>query len=431
MPAASPDSSQPPHTIVGVGKLAEPRSEYLPLTDTTWPSPPAPRPTPTPAPAPQPAPREVRALWISRFDLGSPPVKRARLEELINKAADTGFTAVLLQVRATGDAYYTPGVEPWSYRMTSSRVSDLGKNPGWDPLAVAIEIAHKHGLELHAYLNAFTTWEADRGAPPHTTPEHPYWQLAGYSTASPHYDPSWRVYATVNGVPTPMGDTKTSPVPCSEYIWSSAGVERVHQQNLAVIRDIVKRYAVDGIHLDRIRYPGRQYSHDPETYAAWHDARPPAALENWQRDNLSRWMLRYRLDMKAIRPKALLSAAVWFTCQKTARITFPTSQGYYDYFQDSHRWLSQGSLDAIAPMIYGPTFNEDLAKWKLLADDHVAAQGKRQVWLGIGADMVRFSAIADRIAYARQIGARGIAIWSAGALNTRGYWDELKAGPFK
>ena len=61
-----------------------------------------------------------------------------------------------------------------------------------------------------------------------------------------------------------------------------------------MIRDIVTRYAVDGIHLDRVRYPGRQYSHDPETYAAWHAAKPPASLENWQRDHLSEWIARYR-----------------------------------------------------------------------------------------------------------------------------------------
>lgn len=63
------------------------------------------------APKP-PLPLEVRALWISRFDLGSPPVKRARLEALIEAAAGAGFNVVLLQVRATSDAYYTPGLDP-------------------------------------------------------------------------------------------------------------------------------------------------------------------------------------------------------------------------------------------------------------------------------------------------------------------------------
>lgn len=379
----------------------------------------------------QPARREVRALWISRFDLGSPPIQRARLEYLINKAADAGFNVILLQVRATGDAYYTPGVEPWSYRLTSLSTGDLGRNPGWDPLAVAIDLAHARGIELHAYLNAFSTWECDRGIPPHTTPEHPYWTLANYTPGGQGYDFTWRVYAKVNGAPTPMGSTSTSAAPCAEYIWASAGVERVHQQNLAVIRDIVTRYAVDGIHLDRVRYPGAQYSHDPETYAAWQAAIPPVTLADWQRDHLTEWVARYRAEIKAIRPQVTFSAAVWFTYKKTAAITFPTSQGYSDYYQDSHRWLTEGDMDAIAPMIYGATFNSDITKWQVLADDHVSVQGSRQVWLGIGADQADFQQVADRIAYARQIGARGVAVWSAGALDSRGYWDDLKAGPFK
>ena len=334
---------------------------------------PQPQPQP-PLAAPESKPTEVRALWISRFDLGSPPLKRARLEGLLNKAADAGFNAVLLQVRATGDAYYASNVEPWSYRLTSSRVADLGRNPGWDPLQVALETAHARGLQLHAYLNAFSVWECGRGAPPHTTPEHPYWKLAGYDPSTKQYDSSWRVHAKVGGSPQPMGDTKTGAVACSEYLWASAGVDRVHEQNLAVIQDLVTRYAVDGIHLDRVRYPGRQYSHDPETYASWHAAAPPTSLENWQRDNLSQWIARYGQEIKTIRPAATFSAAVWFTYKKTAAMKFPTSQGYYDYYQDSHRWLAEGSVDAIAPMIYGTTFDTDISKWKVLADDHVAVQ---------------------------------------------------------
>lgn len=427
-----------PGPQVGVGKPTPPTPKYPPVVGRPFPKPPlqpapapSPPPTPTPAPPPAPAPPEVRALWVSRFDLGSPPLKRARLEEVIDKAANAGFNALLLQVRATGDAYYTPGVEPWSYRLTSSRVADLGRNPGWDPLAVAIEAAHTRGLALHAYLNAFTLWECARGAPPHTSPEHPYWSLANYDGDAKHYDPSWRVYAKVNGTPTPMGDTKTSPVACSEYLWASAGVERVHRQNLAVIRDIVARYPVDGIHLDRVRYPGRQYSHDPETYRSWRAAKPPLSLDNWQRDHLSHWIGRYRSEMKAIRPAVALSAAVWFTYKKTAAMKFVTSQGFTDYYQDSRRWLEEGCVDAIAPMIYGKTFNADISKWMVLAADHVKAQGERQVWLGMGADLPDFGLLAERVAYARQLGARGVAIWSAGELERRGYWDDLAAGPFK
>ena len=137
--------------------------------------------------------REARALWISRFDWGSPPSQRPRLEYLINRAADAGFNIILFQVRATGDAFYKSGLEPWSYRLTSASSATLGADPGWDPLAVAIATAHSRGLQLHAYVNLFPVWECGRGIPPHTTPEHPYWTLANYQAEPPIYDTSWRV----------------------------------------------------------------------------------------------------------------------------------------------------------------------------------------------------------------------------------------------
>ncbi len=154
---------------------------------------------------------EARVLWISRFDWGSPPSQRSRLEYLINRAADAGFNIILFQVRATGDAYYQPGLEPWSYRLTSSSTADLGTDPGWDPLAVAVAAAHGRGLQLHAYVNLYATWECGRGEPPHSTPEHPYWTLANYQVSPPIYDLSWRVYGDTADGPTPMSDSTVRP----------------------------------------------------------------------------------------------------------------------------------------------------------------------------------------------------------------------------
>ncbi len=375
--------------------------------------------------------REARALWISRFDWGSPPLQRSRLEALINRAADAGFNIVLFQVRATGDAYYTPQLEPWSYRLTGTDPADLGLDPGWDPLAVAIATAHDRGIQLHAYLNIYAIWECGRGAPPHTSPEHPYWTLGLHREEPYHYDPGWRAHAVMAAGPTAMGESSTDPVPCQEYIWSSPGVARVHEQNLAVVRDIVRRYPVDGVHFDRIRYPGRQFSFDPESRMRMSVASSPISQADWQRHVITVWLAAARAEVKALRPATTVSAAVWFTYKKTAAMTFPTSQGYYDYYQDSHRWLTEGTLDAMAPMIYGATFNDDIAKWQVLADDHVAVQGDSQVWLGIGSAIPSFTGIADRIAYAWRSGARGVAIWSAGGVESKQYWDDFKAGPFQ
>jgi uncharacterized lipoprotein YddW (UPF0748 family) len=381
---------------------------------------------------------EARAVWISRFDwCGAPPCQRANLEALINHAADANFNIVLFQVRATGDAYYAPGLEPWSYRLTSNQTSTLGQSPGWDPLAVAISAAHARGLQLHAYVNIFSTWECGKWYPPTSTvPLHPFWTLANYQLppAAYHYESTWRVYSDTANGPTAMSVLAAAAVPCSEYLWASPGVQRVDDESLAVVKDIAARYDVDGIHMDRVRYPGPPFSQDPESLSAYNAAKvtsPTLSFADWQRNHLSGWVARVYTEVHAIKPALQLSAAVWFTYRKTVSIMFPTSQGYSDFYQDSHRWMLDGSLDAMVPMIYGSTFNNDIDKWKTLADDHVSVQGSRQVWLGIGGVITPFSAINDRIAYARQIGARGVAMWSAGALEANQYWDDFATGPFK
>lgn len=375
--------------------------------------------------------QEARALWISRFDWGSPPLQQSRLTYLIHRAADAGFNIILFQVRANGDAYYTPRLEPWAYRLTSGNSASLGVDPGWDPLAVAIETAHSRGIQLHAYLNIYPIWECGRGVPPHTTPEHPYWTLGLHRETPNYYDPGWRAHAVTPDGPVAMGEAPSDPVPCQEYIWSSPGVARVHEQSLAVVRDIVRRYPVDGVHFDRIRYPGRRFSFDAETQSRMNVALSPLAQADWQRHVITVWVAAASAAVKAIRPAATVSAAVWFTYKKTAAMTFSTSQGYHDYYQDSHRWLHEGMLDAMAPMIYGATFNENILHWQVLADDHLTVQGGRQVWLGIGAAIPSFDEIADRIVYARLIGARGIAVWSASAVEANQYWNALRAGPFR
>jgi uncharacterized lipoprotein YddW (UPF0748 family) len=373
---------------------------------------------------------EARALWVSRFDWGSPPLQRAKLEALIHRAADSGFNVILFQVRATGDAYYTPGLEPWSYRLTGMSSANLGRNPGWDPLAVAVEVSHARGMQLHAYINMYSTWECGRGVPPHTAPEHSFWSLADYWPDPPHYDPGWRVHTTVADGSMPMSEAPGEPVPCNEYVWASPGVERVNLHNIAVARDIAARYAVDGIHMDRVRYPGRQFSTDPETLTQLEACSPPVKRDDWQRDNLTRWIARLSGEVKAARPNTTVSAAVWFTYKKTPAMNFPTSQGFYDYYQDSHCWLETGAVDVIAPMIYGPTFDNDITKWRACADSHMGLS-RGQVWLGIGATVAPFEGIAERIAYARRIGAAGVAVFSAGGIEDKGYWNAFREGPFR
>ena len=149
---------------------------------------------------------------------------------------------MFVQIRGEGDAYYHSSVEPWSARLSGV----LGRDPGWDPLQAAIDRAHMHGMELHAYFNVFTAWGASTTLPSaegpvqHALVAHPEW-LAVDSTNTNR-------------------DT--------EYRWFAQGNPAVHAHIVSVAQDLASNYEIDGLHLDRIRTPGPDYSRDAAT-TAW------------------------------------------------------------------------------------------------------------------------------------------------------------------
>ena len=112
--------------------------------------------------APPALPREFRGAWISV--VASQPglavqtrpqvaQQKAELIALLDRAAQINFNAVIFQVRPSCDALYASPIEPWSERLTGT----MGRapQPFYDPLAFAIQEAHKRGLELHAWFNPF------------------------------------------------------------------------------------------------------------------------------------------------------------------------------------------------------------------------------------------------------------------------------------
>ena len=110
--------------------------------------------------APPPAePRQFRAAWvatIANIDWPSRPGlpaadQQKELLALLDKAAALKLNAVIFQVRPMADALYRSALEPWSEYLTGQ----IGKDPGYDPLALAVKEAHARGLELHAWFNPY------------------------------------------------------------------------------------------------------------------------------------------------------------------------------------------------------------------------------------------------------------------------------------
>jgi uncharacterized lipoprotein YddW (UPF0748 family) len=133
--------------------------------------------------------------------------------------------------------------------------------------------------------------------------------------------------------------------------------------------------------------------------------------------------------IQAIRPGTRLSAAVWF-CYYEDGCGYNLSSGYADYYQDSLGWLAEGIIDGIAPMLYEWAGFDDLATWQAVMLQFQNANAGRDVYPGIGGDFDDFGQIADRIQAARQAGTAGHAIFSYGAIDAHGYWDDLANGPY-
>jgi uncharacterized lipoprotein YddW (UPF0748 family) len=357
---------------------------------------------------------EARALWVSRFEYSS----AASIATIMTDAARANFNVVYFQVRGVADALYRSNVEPCSIRLCGK----LGGTATWDPLEVALTEAHSRGIQLHAWLNAFTGWtptttttcqglaESEAGNPRHVLLEHPEWRVVSDA-----------------GVTHPCPNTE-------ESVWMSPGIAGVRTHLARVAADVARQYAVDGIHLDFIRYPGLKWSHDTASLRAFGlaPATNQAAWDQFRRDQVSAAVAETRDSVASARPAAVLSAAVWGIYQD--KWGWNSSKGYDQFFQDPRAWVASGDLDVAVPMMYWVIQNVycSYTDWSCLLDDHLAAYkaAGRHMYAGMLASYGP-TEIVREIQLGRGRGVQGFTVFSYGAAKSTGLFDTLAAGAFR
>jgi uncharacterized lipoprotein YddW (UPF0748 family) len=298
-----------------------------PIPDTPAEAIPAPTPTPPPA-RPAGASRaparfaEVRGLWVVRFSLASEASTRA----VVERAARAGFNTLLVQVRGRGDAYYASRLEP--------RGSAITGGPGFDPLALIVEQAHARGMAVHAWMNVSLVADATTipSDPDHIAHAHPEAlmlpralarELAGVRPSDARYARRLIAWTRDN----------LSRV---EGLYASPAHPAVRERTVAVAVDLAKRYDLDGIHFDYIRYPGPDFDYSAGTVAAFREwAAPrvqpdkrraldravrsnplawpdslPAEWGDFRREQVTTLLERAYVAVKTVRPWLIVSAAV-------------------------------------------------------------------------------------------------------------------------
>lgn len=346
-----------------------------------------------------PAPAEMRGLWVVRTGLVSP----ASVDAVVDEAAAGGINALFVQVRGRGDAFYQSRLVPRSELLRRQPES-------FDPLARLIERARARGMTVHAWINIMLASHFSTLTPDNVVSLHPDWVMVPRKAASatPPADPRsilWRVRRAALGDPDVEG----------YYVSPSAPGLAEHLE--AVVRELVRGYPVDGLHLDFIRYPGPEY--DYSTVALEGFARRegvaggnplalalgrPAAWGDYRREALTAVTERLLRAARAERPRLVLSAAV--VPDRAAAVGHK--------FQDWPGWLANGLLDAVCPMSYTP---DDRVFRAQVRDAQGQLRAGQAVWAGVGAYRLDVAGIVGKIRLARSEGASGVVLFSHESLD--------------
>ena len=274
----------------------------------------------------QPAPKyEVRAAWITAvYGLDWPRTKattpasiqkqKEELVEILDKLKEANFNTVLFQARTRGDVLYKSDIEPYNSILTGKS----GKDPGYDPLAFAVEECHKRGMECHAWMVTIPL-----GGRKHVA------SLGKQSV------------------------TRRQPKICVPYkreYFLNPGNPKTKEYLMSLVKEVVERYDVDGVHFDYLRYPERAFRFpDSYDYRKYGNGR---SLDQWRRDNITEILRYIYKSVKQLKPWVKVSTCPVGKYRDTSRYSSKGWNAFHVVHQDVQGWLGEGIQDQIYPMMY-------------------------------------------------------------------------------
>lgn len=267
--------------------------------------------------------REVRAVWLTTIggldwphsyaqSLRSIEKQKNELRQLLDKLQRANINTVLLQTRIRGTVIYPSKLEPWDGCMSGKPTV----SPGYDPLAFVVEECHKRGMEIHAWVVSVPVGRASGAGYKNLKRSHPdlLVKIGDEYFMRPEKDATARYIASL----------------CAE---------------------IAANYDVDGIHLDYIRYSENQKLTISRQQA---------------RDNISNIVERVSAAVKQLKPWVKMSCSPIGKRNDLSRYWSRGWNAEEKGCQDVERWLKEGWMDQIYPMMYfrGNQFFPFVADWK-------------------------------------------------------------------
>jgi len=310
--------------------------------------------------------REFRAAWVAtvgNIDWPSRPdldtwSQQAELLAILNKAVQLHLNAIILQIRPGTDALYDSRLEPWSEYLTGRQ--GRAPEPAWDPLAFAVTEAHKRGIELHAWFNPYRA----RYAKPLS------------EAARTH------VSRTAPSLVRQYGS----------YLWMDPGDPTVRKRAIQVVLDVVKRYDIDGVHIDDYFYPYRENDSsgrsiefpDDATYARYRQGGGTLSRDDWRRHNVDLLVESLNRGVHAAKPWVRFGVSpigIWRPGNPPS--VTPGFDAYQEIFADTRKWLRNGWVDYWVPQLYWAI--DSPQSYPVLLDWWASQNVKhRNLWIGNG-----------------------------------------------
>lgn len=341
---------------------------------------------------------EMKAVWVPYMSLTpddnqtTEQAFKEKFDRIIQTAKENKMNTLIVHVRPYGDALYPSEYYPWSHVLTGEQ----GKDPGYDPLNYMLEASHKAGLEFHAWINPLRIKVSE-------TPQ---------KLSKDNLKNKWK-------------DTKKYKdyvIKWEDGYYLNPAKQEVRETIIKGVEEIVRNYAVDGIHFDDYFYPTSESSFDKDSYQEYIDTLDeecnPLVLPDWRCANINKLISGVYAKIHS------LTDQVTFGVSPQGNINNDLEMG-----ADVYSWCkTTGYVDYICPQIY-VNFDHALLPYDNTAKEWKKLVTNKEIKYYIGLAVYKAGSEEDdgtwenkedilkkQVEYGREVGADGFMLYA---------WDYL------
>ena len=272
---------------------------------------------------------EVRAVWLTTIGGIDWPhaygmsAQKQELIRILDQLQQAGINTVLIQARVRGTTIFPSDLEPWDVCMTGK----AGTSPGYDALQFCIDECHKRGMECHAWIVTIPVGK---------------WNAIGCKQLRQKF-PKLIVKIGDEGYMNP------EKAETGDYL-------------AKICAEVTRKYDVDGIHLDYIRYP--------ETWKL-------KVTRSKGRQYITDIVRKINRSVKSLKPWVKVSCSPIGKYDDLSRFKSSGWNANTTVCQDAQGWLRDGLMDALFPMMYfqGNNFYPFVVNWKEFSYGRIVAPG--------------------------------------------------------